>query len=214
MSTRLAGVSLYGRFFAATYDRMMAGTEEAGLARMRAELIPRAEGRVIEIGAGTGRNLDHYTGAARQLVLTEPEEPMAARLRARAAATDLPVEVTSAPAESLPFEDASFDTAVTTLALCTVDDPDQALAELRRVLRPGGQLLFLEHVRSRNPRLARWQDRFAPVWRMVGHGCNCNRPTADSIRRAGFELEQLEHDRVPKAPPIVRPAIRGRAVAP
>jgi ubiquinone/menaquinone biosynthesis C-methylase UbiE len=207
-------VSLYGRFFAAAYDRIMAGTEQAGLAAMRADLLSRSRGRVVEIGAGTGRNLDYYGPAAEELVLTEPEEPMVRRLRGHVADKGVAAEVVQASAESLPFPDDSFDTAVSTLALCTVRHPDRAIAEVGRVLRPGGELLFIEHVRSEEPGLARWQDRLAPLWRRVGHGCNCNRPTADLIRRAGFDIRQLSPGRLPKALPIVRPVIRGRAVAP
>jgi ubiquinone/menaquinone biosynthesis C-methylase UbiE len=206
-------VSLYGRVFAAMYDRMMAGTEKAGLADMRKELLSRAHGDVLEIGAGTGVNLRYY-GPAERLVLTEPEEPMVRRLRSHARGKGGSVEVVQAPAESLPFPDGTFDTAVATLALCTVGDADRAIGELRRVLRPGGQLLFLEHVRSDDPKLAQWQDRLLPLWKRFGHGCNCNRPTADSIRHAGFEIEELTPGELPKAPPLARPLIRGWAVAP
>src|SRR5690348_14006223 len=139
-----AGMSLYGRFFAATYDRLMAGTEKAGLRERRHDLLASASGRVLEIGAGTGANLDHYPDAVTELVLTEPEEPMARRLEAKAAESGRVVTVVRAPAESLPFPDDSFDTAVCTLVLCTVRDPERTLAELERVLKPGGTLLFLE----------------------------------------------------------------------
>jgi ubiquinone/menaquinone biosynthesis C-methylase UbiE len=207
-------MSLYGRIFAAMYDRLMAGTEEAGLGDRRHELLASADGRVIEIGAGTGVNLAHYPDAVTELVLTEPEEPMAKRLESKAAAQDRPVTVVRAPAESLPFPDNSFDTAVCTLVLCTVRDPERTLSELDRVLKPGGQLLFLEHVRSDDPKLAKWQDRIAPFWRRCGHGCNCNRPTPDLIRGSRLEVVEMEEDRLPKAPPIVRPLRVGRAVAP
>jgi ubiquinone/menaquinone biosynthesis C-methylase UbiE len=207
-------MSLYGRMFAAAYDRMMAGTEKAGLAEMRENLLSGVRGEVLEIGAGTGVNLKHYGSGAERLVLTEPEEPMVRRLRRHAAANGSPADVVQAPAEELPFADDSFDTAVATLALCTVDDQDRAIAELRRVLRPGGELLFLEHVRSDDPKLARWQDRLLPLWRAFGHGCNCNRATGDSIRRAGFEMRELVHGSLPKAPPLARPLIRGRAASP
>jgi ubiquinone/menaquinone biosynthesis C-methylase UbiE len=209
-----ARVSFYGRLFAAVYDRMMAGTEEAGLADMRREVLSHARGEVIEIGAGTGVNLEHYGRGPARLVLTEPEEPMARRLRRHAAASDVEAEVVQAPAEALPFADDSFDTAVTTLALCTVGHQGRALGELRRVLRPGGRLLFIEHVRSDEPKVARWQDRLHRPWRAFGHGCNCNRDTGGAIRRAGFEIEELVPGNVPKAPPIVRPLIRGRASSP
>lgn len=120
-------------------------------------------------------------------------------------------EVVEAPAERLPFPDDSFDTVVCTLVLCTVDDPDRAIAEVRRVLKPGGRLLLIEHVRSHDPRIARWQDRVTPLWKRIGHGCHPNRDTAAALARAGFVLE-LEAWRLPKAPKIARPAIEGVAI--
>jgi ubiquinone/menaquinone biosynthesis C-methylase UbiE len=206
-------MSLYGRIFAALYDRITAASEEAGLADRRRDLLASAEGRVIEIGAGTGVNLAHYPDAVTELVLTEPEEPMAMRLERKLAAADRSGIVVRAPAEDLPFPDDSFDTAVATLVLCTVRDPARTLDELDRVLKPGGQFLFLEHVRSPDPGLAKWQDRIAPLWRRLGHGCNCNRPTPDLIRSSRFENVEIDEDRLPKAPPIVRPLRVGRAVA-
>jgi ubiquinone/menaquinone biosynthesis C-methylase UbiE len=207
-------MSLYGRIFAAVYDRALAGTEEAGLRERRRALLASAEGRVIEIGAGTGANLAHYPDAVTELVLTEPEEPMAKRLEAKARASGRSASVVRTPAEALPFPDRSFDTAVCTLVLCTVRDPERTLAELGRVLKPGGRLLFLEHVRSDDPALARWQDRFAPMWRRLGHGCNCNRPTPDLIRSSALELVEIAEGELPKSPPIVRPLRVGQAVAP
>jgi ubiquinone/menaquinone biosynthesis C-methylase UbiE len=206
-------MSLWGRMFAAGYDRFMAGTEKAGLRDRRRALLEDANGRVLEIGAGTGANLDLYDKGVTELVLTEPEEPMAKRLERKAATGGRPVSVVRAPAEQLPFPDDSFDTAVCTLVLCTVRDPHQALAEIRRVLRPGGRLLFLEHVRSEDPKVAKWQDRIAPIWRPIGHGCNCNRPTSDLIEQTFAPVEVIR-DSMPKAPPIFRPLRIGRAVAP
>lgn len=207
-------MSLYGRIFAACYDRMLEGTERAGLADRRRELLSAARGRVLEIGAGTGRNLEHYPEQLDRLVLTEPEEPMAKRLESKLAALGRPAEVVRAPAESLPFEDDSFDTVVSTLVLCTVDDPERTLAEVERVLSPGGALLFLEHVRADDPGLARWQDRLHGIWLRLGHGCHCNRPTPDLIGGSGLEIERIERGELPKAPPIVRPLASGRALAP
>jgi ubiquinone/menaquinone biosynthesis C-methylase UbiE len=201
-------MSLMGRIFAAVYDRMMAETEEAGLRERRAKLLARASGRVLEIGAGTGLNLDHYGAGVTELVLTEPEAPMAKRLRAKAPRG----EVVEAPADALPFADDSFDTVVSTLVLCTVPDQGRALAEIRRVLKPGGRLLFLEHVRAHDAKTAKWQDRLLPVWRVCGHGCHPNRDTASALAAAGYELE-METWRLPKAPPIVRPAIAGVATS-
>lgn len=203
----------WGRGFAALYDRMLAATEEAGLRDRRRELLAQARGATLELGAGTGLNLDLYPDAVAELVLTEPGEHMARRLRERTAAAGRDVEVVEAPAERLPFPDDRFDTVVGTLVLCTVDDPARTLAEVERVLRPGGRLLFLEHVRSSDPKLARWQDRLERPWHFVGAGCHCNRDTPATLRESPLEVERMDHDRLPKAPPITRPLVAGAAVA-
>jgi len=201
----------WGRVVASVYDRVLAETEAAGLRERRAELLRGATGDVLEVGAGTGANADRYPSGLGRLVLTEPDRHMAARLEPRAAAAVPGAEVVSAGAQELPFEDASFDTAVSTLVLCTVDDPHRALAEVARVLRPGGRLLFLEHVRSEDPGLARWQDRFEIPWRLFAAGCRCNRDTVATIGAAGFELEVVERGRMPKAAPLLRPLVTGSA---
>src|SRR3954454_9631370 len=141
-------MSLWGRIFAAGYDRVMAAPEKATFRRHREELVGRAAGRVLEIGGGTGANLPFYGKGVEELVITEPEEPMARRLEAKLGGYSLPARVVRAPAEKLPFEDDSFDFAISTLVLCTVDDPSRALGEIHRVLKPGGRLIFLEHVRA------------------------------------------------------------------
>jgi ubiquinone/menaquinone biosynthesis C-methylase UbiE len=192
---------------------MLAGTERAGLADLRSEVLSRASGRTLEIGGGTGLNLARYPSAVESLTVTEPDPHMARRARQKVAAEPppFPVEVVEAGAESLPFGDESFDTAVSTLVFCTVDDPDAAAAELRRVLAPGGRLLLLEHVRDPGEgRLARWQDRLERPWGWIAAGCHPNRDTAATLRRAGFEVE-LVPDQLPKAPPLVRPLVRGSA---
>jgi ubiquinone/menaquinone biosynthesis C-methylase UbiE len=206
-------MSLYGRLFARFYDRMLEQAEEHGLRDRRRALVAQASGRVLELGAGTGLNLGHYPAeGVAEIVLCEPEEPMARRLEDRAR-SDARARVVRAPAERLPFGDATFDTVVSTLVLCTVDDLHAALAEARRVLRPGGRLLFLEHVRSDDPDAARRQDRWHGVWLKVGHGCNDNRETLAAIAAAPFAVREVEHGRFPKAPEIVRPLIVGVAVA-
>lgn len=204
-------VSLWGRVFAAMYDPMMAGSEKAGLAEQRAKLLERARGRVLEIGGGTGANLPHYVAAVEELVVAEPEEPMARRLERKVREQSRPVQVVRAPAEQLPFEDGSFDTVVSTLVLCTVDDPRRALAEIHRVLKPAGELLFLEHVRADDPKLARWQDRLNGINTRLARGCNCNRPTLETVERAGFAVSDVTHGQFPKAPPIARPLVAGAA---
>ena len=207
-------MSLYGRLFARVYDRALAGSEHAGMRDRRAALLAHAGGRVLEIGAGTGLNLPHYPAGLRELVLTEPEEPMLRRLEPRAVATTPRARTVRAPAEQLPFADASFDTVVATLTLCTVDDLPAALNEVRRVLTPGGRLLFLEHVRAGDARDARMQDRLTPIWRRIGHGCHPNRATVDIIAACGFALEWVEDGRVPQAPRFVAPLATGVAVKP
>jgi SAM-dependent methyltransferase len=137
---------------------------------------------------------------------------MAKRLRARLADSGHEATIVEAPAERLPLESGAYDTAVATLVLCTVPDPIAAIAELARVLRPGGRLLFIEHVRSEEPGLARWQDRLERPWRFLADGCHCNRDTEAMIAASRFELGAVEHDRTPKAPPIVEPLVRGSAV--
>jgi ubiquinone/menaquinone biosynthesis C-methylase UbiE len=192
---------------------MLASTEEAGLRDRRRDLLSEADGATLELGAGTGLNLDLYPPSVTELVLTEPAEHMARRLRERAAGAGRDVEVVQAPAERLPLPDDRFDTVVATLVLCTVDDPAATLAEVDRVLRPGGRLLFLEHVRSTDPRVARWQDRLHGPWRFVGAGCNCNRDTPATLAASPLQVERLDHGELPKSPPIVRPLVTGRAVA-
>jgi ubiquinone/menaquinone biosynthesis C-methylase UbiE len=206
-------VSFGERVFASLYDRMMASEEKAGLGELRQHVVGKAAGRVLEIGGGTGANLRFYGPSVEALTITEPAEPMARRLERKLGEQPVKAEVTRAAAEQLPFEDDSFDTAVSTLVLCTVDDQERSLGELRRVLKPGGQLLLIEHVRSDSPRQARWQDRVNPVHRVIGCGCNCNRDTLACIGAAGFSVGELARDRLHKAPPWVRPLIVGSAQA-
>ena len=163
---------------------------------------------MLEIGSGTGANLACYGPAVTSLTLTEPEPAMLRRLQRKASQQAPAPRVLRAPAEDLPFEDDSFDVVVCTLVLCGVDDQPRALRELRRVLRPGGQVLFLEHLRSRDPRIARLQDRMNWLNRFLVC-CDCNRPTLDAMAEAGFTITRAEQTELPKAPPFVRPAVIG-----
>jgi ubiquinone/menaquinone biosynthesis C-methylase UbiE len=203
--------------FARLYDRITAAQERRVLGPLREQLLAEASGRTLELGAGTGHNLPFYPERVSALVLIEPEPNMARRLRARLAEhppKPESVSVVEAPSEELPFEDQSFDTVVATLVLCTVDDPRRALAEARRVLVEGGALLFLEHVRSSRPWLARWQDRLERPWGLIAGGCHPNRPTGDTLAESGFWIERMERDHLPNPVPIVRPTIRGLARRP
>ena len=205
-------MSFSGWLFAAMYDRLLAGVEKAGLHERRARLLEAAQGRILEVGAGTGANLPFYGPNVGALTLTEPEAPMAHRLAKRLRKESRRADIVEAGAEELPFPDGRFDTVVSTLVLCTVADPLRALREVWRVLKPDGQLLFIEHVRSDDPRLAKWQDRLNGLNRIVAHGCNCNRATLDVIKQAGFTIRSLEKGQLAKAPPFVRPLITGAAL--
>ena len=206
-------MSLRGKLFALTYDRQMAKAEKAQLGALRQSLLAAADGDVLEIGGGTGANLPFYRPGTGSLTITEPEPAMVRRLERRAREQAPLAKILRAPAEDLPFEDGTFDVAVSTLVLCGVSDQPRALRQLRRVLRPGGQLLFIEHIRSGDARLARHQDRMNWLNQLVV-SCDCNRPTLTSIREAGFTVTDVEHLALYKAPSFVSPLIVGSATAP
>jgi len=206
-------MSLRASLFAMTYDRQIAKAEEAGLRAMRQRLLADAVGQVLEIGAGTGANLSCYGPEVESLTVTEPQVSMVRRLERKVSDRGAAAKVLRAPAEDLPFNDDAFDAAVSTLVLCGVDDQPRALRELRRVLRPGGRLLFLEHVRSDDPARARLQDRMNWLNRMLVM-CDCNRSTLSTIEQVGFTVTSLEHTALPKAPKFVSPAIMGVATKP
>ena len=203
-------VSLRDRIFAASYDPLTARWEKRHGAELRRKLLAHARGRVLEIGIGTGLSLPHYPPVD-ELVAADPSEPMLRRARRRTAGVGRDVTFVEAAAEQLPFEDDSFDTVVSMLVLCTVEDQQRVLQEIRRVLRPDGRLLFSEHVRSENPKRARWQDRLEPIWGVVANGCHPNRRTLDAIRAAGFDVSDVERGELPGAPALVRPYVSGQA---
>jgi SAM-dependent methyltransferase len=199
------------RFGAAIYDPFLALSERAGMRERRRRLLASARGRVLEIGAGTGLNLDQYPAAVDELLLSEPAPPMAKRLRERLRKSGRRGEVLDAKAERLPLPDASVDIAVSTMVLCTVGDPVGALAEIKRVLAPDGRFLFCEHVRSDSPRLQRWQRRLAGPWASFAEGCRCDQPTLELIERE-LRIERLERDSWRRMPSLVSPLVIGEAV--
>lgn len=178
--------------FARLYDRLSAPMEKE-LAAHRGELLCGLSGRVVEIGAGNGLNFDHYPTTVEAVVALEPEPYLRRKAEGAAAGPPVPVSVRDGAADPLPLEDGAFDAAVASLVLCTVPDQARALAELRRVLKPGGELRFMEHVRAGSPRkarLQRWVDR-SGIWARVAGGCHCARDTVGTIEAAGFEIERI-----------------------
>jgi ubiquinone/menaquinone biosynthesis C-methylase UbiE len=206
----VAGSQAWARLFAAMYDPFLWIGECAGMRRHRHDLLTQARGQTVEIGSGTGLNLAHYPDHLDSLVLAEPDPSMRRRLEHTVSRSARRAQVIDAGAEQLPFGDATLDTVVSTLVLCTVDAPDRALREIARVLRPNGQLLFIEHVRSDSPLLARWQDRLATPWQRFAKGCRCNRATLELLDARGFQLEA--HYAAWRAmPAIIRPLVIGQA---
>ena len=207
-------MTLSGRLFAAYYPRLMAKSEDAGQRQTRAGLLADARGRVLEIGAGSGANLPHYGPAVTELTLTEPNPHMLYHLLRAVDEADRdprPV-VLEAGLPRLPFDDGTFDTVVCTLVLCSVPDLPAALAEIGRVLGPGGRLLFLEHVRAADGTLlGHVQDAVQRPHRMLGDGCRPNRRTQAALEQAGFAFDWIRAERQPMSMPTVRPAILGSA---
>jgi ubiquinone/menaquinone biosynthesis C-methylase UbiE len=203
-------MSVRHRLFAATYDALSASVERRELAPRRARLLSGLTGTVVDVGAGTGANLRHFRHAER-VILVEPDRYMRARLSSRLGESSVPVEVYDADAEHLPLPDGAADAVVFTLVLCSVPDQRLALMEARRVLKPGGTLAVLEHVRGQG-RAARWQDRLDGFWgRCVAPGCHLNRNTVASIGEAGFEFTEVSRLEAP-AVALATPIIAGTAV--
>jgi ubiquinone/menaquinone biosynthesis C-methylase UbiE len=181
--------------FARMYERISAESEQRGTAQHRDRALAGLSGRVIEVGAGNGMNFGHYPTTVAEVVAVEPEDHLRTLAERAAETAAVPVHVVAGHATALPVEDATFDGAVASLVLCSVADVPAALAELRRVLKPNGQLRFFEHVRSTKPWFALVEDALTPLWSRVGGGCHLNRDTAAAIRAAGFAIESLQRFR-------------------
>ena len=205
-------MTVRSRLFAAVYDKLAAREDARGGAALRELLVADAYGHVLEVGSGTGRCLPYYR-RSRRVVALEPDEAMRSYATRRAAAATPPVDGVSGDARALQFDDDSFDTVVAAWVLCTIPEPVRALGEVARVLRPGGSLRFLEHVRSMDPGLAKWQGRLARPWRFVARGCRCDQDTIGLLRRSGFAIESVDRWNLETASPaIVRPTVLGTAV--
>ena len=163
----------------------------------RQRVVGAAEGRVLEIGVGSGLNFAFYGAAVTSVIGLEPSPALLRMARARASSAQVPITLLDASAEAIPLDGDSIDTVVTTWTLCTIPNAPLALAEIRRVLRLGGALRFVEHGRAPEPGVARWQDRLDPLWRRIAGGCHLNRKMDDLIFGNGFRIEALEHARLP-----------------
>lgn len=184
----------------------------AMVGRLRAEVVPLAEGRVLEVGMGGGLNLPHYDPDKVSCVCgVEPSEAMRKKAARVIGKAGIPVELVEANAEEITFEDDSFDTAVLTFTLCTIPDWRAALLQIRRVLKPGGRLIFCEHGLAPDQGVQRWQHRINPYWRAVAGGCNLDRPIADMIEQAGLGIETLTARYVPGAPKLAAFVYSGTA---
>jgi ubiquinone/menaquinone biosynthesis C-methylase UbiE len=165
---------------------------QRNLAAYRSRVIPAADGRVLEIGVGSGLNLPLYTASVRQVIGLDPSPKLLSMARKVLLRVLPPVEFVEGSAEAVPLEDASVDTVVTTWTLCSIPDAPRALREMRRVLKPGGRLLFVEHGLANDANVRWWQDHLTPVWKRIGGGCHLNRPIRKLIEAAGFQFERLD----------------------
>ncbi len=196
------------------YDKIMADTEEACLKDWRKALLKEVSGSVLEIGAGTGANLSFYPETNIQLILSEPDKNMRKQLATKVDSFELDyVSVSDGSAEDIPSKDGTFDVVVASLVCCSVKNLEAALIEIKRVLKTGGVLIFMEHVAAKSgSRRRRWQNIINPIWRKLAGNCHLNRETEQAMLSAGFEFKEIKRQSMRKAMPLVRPTIRGVAL--
>lgn len=195
------------------YDKIMHDAEEKGLRDWRRNLLHPIKGDVLELGCGTGVNLEFYPDLIKRLVLIEPNAYMCQQLKDKIIARKQFIEVFNTKAECLTLPDASFDAVVCTLVLCSVRDADKTLAEIHRVLRPEGKLFFIEHVAAQpDSKRYQWQRRLSLLWQFINAGCHITRDTENAIMHAGFQIVEIQRQSMRGVPAIVRPSIRGMAV--
>jgi ubiquinone/menaquinone biosynthesis C-methylase UbiE len=218
MSTGPGGIrrARFGeRLIATGHDLFTAGAERRLFGPRRRELLSGARGRVLDVGAGTGANLPHLPHMPEpvsELVLLDPSAGMLERAYRRAEGLGVPVRLVDSGAEHVPFDDETFDTVIFTLTLCTIPDPAGALREAHRILRNDGRMLVFEHVRAHETGLAKWQDRWTPLWKVINNGCHPNRDTRGAIETAGFHFEHIEEFEEARIPlRIVQPQLTGTA---
>lgn len=201
-------------FMATLYDPFMARTEQACLGAWRAELLSSARGRVLEIGAGTGANIAHYPEDV-ELTLVEPDPHMRSRLEAALAEANREARIVEGTLSDVEDREQAYDTIVSTLVLCSVEDVDSVVGQIFKALKPDGRLLFLEHVgAAQDTSRRRWQERIEPVWKHLAEGCHLCRDTEAALERAGFEIVAITRESLRKALPFLRPSIRGEAIRP
>jgi len=205
-------MGIYSRYIGPKFVSCLCAMDDISAERER--VVPLARGVVLEIGMGPGLNLPFYNPLlVTKVIGVDPNDAFLHLGEARQRSSQVPVEILLSPAEALPLADDSVDTAVITYTLCSVEDPEQALREVRRVLRPGGRVLFLEHGLSPEEDVARWQHRLNPIWRALAVGCNLTRPVADLLTRAGFSIDDMEEFYLGGAPRVIGFHCRGIAQA-